>query len=157
MIEIIYTPETKIIKNEIRTKTFDIDVEFSEMKKFITSKDDVIVYTTVQDLMKIRSIVGNNEQYRYEIYRDNVKVLDNRTIKEDIRRLKDGSLKYVCYRPKNTKLMGKKVYIKGDNVKLKVNELCVPLKDLKRLQENVEKYLIMNVFNGKVVEDDINC
>lgn len=147
MIEIYYTEDRKEIVSSNFTKKYDKNTTFETMIKSINPKEQVIVYINKDDLLKIRLKVGKNDNFTYQIYKKQQNNLDRATIRSDLEKLWKNKIKYVVYKPKN-KILGKKVYITANNVKLNVKDLVVPVKDIKSLWENPQKYMIKSVFNG---------
>lgn len=147
MIEIYYTEDRKEIVSSDFTKKYDKNTTFETMIKSINPKEQVIVYINKDDLLKIRLKVGKNDNFTYQIYKKQQNNLDRGTICSDLEKLWKNKIKYVVYKPKN-KILGEKVYITANNVKLNVNDLVVPVKDIKSLWENPQKYMIKSVFNG---------
>lgn len=147
MIEIYYTEDRKEIVSSDFTKKYDKNTTFETMIKSINPKEQVIVYINKDDLLKIRLKVGKNDNFTYKIYKKQQNNLDRATIRSDLEKLWKNKIKYVVYKPKN-KILGEKVYITANNVKLNVKDLVVPVKDIKSLWENPQKYMIKSVFNG---------
>ena len=147
MIEIYYTEDRKEIVSSDFTKKYDKNTTFETMIKTINPKEQVIVYINKDDLLKIRIKVGKNDNFTYQIYKEQQNNLDEATIYSDLEKLWKNEIKYVVYKPKN-KILGEKVYITANNVKLNVKDLVVPVKDIKSLWENPQKYMIKSVFNG---------
>lgn len=147
MIEIYYTEDRKEIVSSDFTKKYDKNTTFETMIKSINPKEQVIVYINKDDLLKIRLKVGKNDNFTYQIYKKQQNNLDRATIRSDLEKLWKNKIKYVVYKPKN-KILGEKVYITANNVKLNVKDLVVPVKDIKSLWENPQKYMIKSVFNG---------
>lgn len=147
MIEIYYTEDRKEIVSSNFTKKYDKNTTFETMIKSINPKERVIVYINKDDLLKIRLKVGKNDNFTYKIYKKQQNNLDRATIRSDLEKLWKNKIKYVVYKPKN-KILGEKVYITANNVKLNVKDLVVPVKDIKSLWENPQKYMIKSVFNG---------
>ena len=147
MIEVYYTEDRKEIVSSDFTKKYDKNTTFETMIKSINPKEQVIVNINKDDLLKIRSKVGKNDNFTYKIYKKQQNNLDRATIRSDLEKLWNNKIKYVIYKPKN-KILGEKVYITANNVKLNVKDLVVPVKDIKSLWENPQKYMIKSVFNG---------
>ena len=147
MIEIYYTEDRKEIVSSNFTKKYDKNTTFETMIKSINPKEQVIVYINKDDLLKIRLKVGKNDNFTYKIYKKQQNNVDRATIRSDLEKLWKNKIKYVVYKPKN-KILGEKVYITANNVKLNVKDLVVPVKDIKSLWENPQKYMIKSVFNG---------
>ena len=147
MIEIYYTEDRKEIVSSDFTKKYDKNTTFETMIKSINPKEQVIVNINKDDLLKIRLKVGKNDNFTYKIYKKQQNNLDRATIRSDLEKLWENKIKYVVYKPKN-KILGEKVYITANNVKLNVKDLVVPVKDIKSLWENPQKYMIKSVFNG---------
>lgn len=147
MIELYYTEDRKEIIGNNFTKKYDKNTTFETMIKLINPKEKVIVYINKDDLLKIRLKVGKNDNFTYQIYKKRQNNLDKATICSDLEKLWKNKIKYVVYKPKN-KILGEKVYITANNVKLNVKDLVVPVKDIKSLWENPQKYMIKSVFKG---------
>ena len=147
MIEIYYTEDRKEIVSSDFTKKYDKNTTFETMIKSINPKEQVIVYINKDDLLKIRLKVGKNDNFTYKIYKKQQNNLDRATIRSDLEKIWKNKIKYVVYKPKN-KILGEKVYITTNNVKVNVKDLVVPVKDIKSLWENPQKYMIKSVFNG---------
>ena len=147
MIEVYYTENRKEIVSSDFNKKYDKNTTFETMIKSINPKEQVIVYVTKDDLLKIRLKVGKNDNFTYQIYKEQKNNLDEATIYSDLEKLWKNEIKYVVYKPKN-KILGERVYITSNNVQLNVRDLVVPVKDIKKLWKNPQKYMIKSVFNG---------
>ena len=147
MIEVYYTENRKEIVSSDFTKRYDKNTAFETMIKSINPKEQVIVYVNKDDLLKIRLKVGKNDNFTYQIYKEQQNNLDEATIYSDLEKLWKNEIKYVVYKPKN-KILGERVYITANNVQLNVRDLVVPVKDIRKLWENPKKYMIKSVFNG---------
>ena len=147
MIEVYYTENRKEIVSSDFNKKYDKNTTFETMIKSINSKEQVIVYVNKDDLLKIRLKVGKNDNFTYQIYKEQQNNLDEATIYSDLEKLWKNEIKYVVYKPKN-KILGERVYITANTVQLNVRDLVVPVKDIRKLWENPKKYMIKSVFNG---------
>ena len=147
MIEVYYTENRKEIVSRDFTKRYDKNTTFETMIKSINPKEQVIVYVNKDDLLKIRLKVGKNDNFTYQIYKEQQNNLDEATIYSDLKKLWKNEIKYVVYKPKN-KILGERVYITSNNVQLNVRDLVVPVKDIRKLWKSPQKYMIKSVFNG---------
>ena len=147
MIEIYYTENRKEIVSSNFTKRYDKNTTFETMIKSINPKEQVIVYVSKDDLLNIRLKVGKNDNFTYQIYKEQQNNLDEATIYSDLKKLWKNEIKYVVYKPKN-KILGERVYITANNVQLNVRDLVVPVKDIRKLWKSPQKYMIKSVFNG---------
>ena len=152
MIEVYYTENRKEIVSSDFNKKYDKNTTFETMIKSINSKEQVIVYVNKDDLLKIRLKVGKNDNFTYQIYKEQQNNLDEATIYSDLEKLWKNEIKYVVYKPKN-KILGERVYITANTVQLNVRDLVVPVKDIRKLWENPKKYMIKSVFNGMELEE----
>ena len=147
MIEVYYTENRKEIVSSDFNKKYDKNTTFETMINSINPKEQVIVYVTKDDLLKIRLKVGKNDNFTYQIYKEQQNNLDEATIYSDLEKLWKNEIKYVVYKPKN-KILGERVYITANTVQLNVRDLVVAVKDIRKLWENPKKYMIKSVFNG---------
>lgn len=147
MIEIYFTNDKKEIINGEKVRRYERSATFDDILKYIPSNKEVKIYSDVKNLVEIRKKTHNNSYFSYELYKTNIKPLDVETIRTDLWKLWNNEIKYVIYKPKN-KILGERVYITANNVKLNVKDLVVPVKDIKNLWKNPQKYMIKSLFNG---------